>query len=374
MNGLTAPLKVVSPDDRHGAPRGVDGGLWQGVGRLLDGAVALEEMRPHGLELFALGQRDVRGRHVPDALVVAVRGAMMKTLAAPLVLQRVRELVDGPILLLKGPETAACYLEPSARPFNDLDLLVRDAVQVQRALIGAGFKQVGDEARYLGGHQMAPLRHPDFPLPVEVHIRPHWVDGIPPPSPDQLFETAVPSVAPVAGISALPRVSHAILLAVHAWAHEPLGSLRQLIDVAAVRQGVPTDELTALAQVWGVERIWRTTTATIDALFFGAPQPWPLRTWARSLTRVCERTVLETHLERWLAGFSAFPPGRAAGMALRAVATDLRPMGGEDWTRKLGRTSTAIRNTFLRRSWHDAEVERRSRSGVCPSLASTPDE
>jgi hypothetical protein len=213
---------------------------------------------------------------------------------------------------------------------------------------------------------MAPLRHQYFPLFVECHLRPHWVDGIPAPPIHQLFDSAVPSVVPVAGISALPRASHAVGLAVHAWAHEPLGSLRQLIDVAAVRQGAPSAELDALARAWGVERIWRTTTAVIDALFFGAPRPWPLRVWARRLASARGRTVLETHLQRWLAGFSAFPPIRAGAMALRAVGGDLHPMGEEDWPAKLRRARTATWNAFARRSEHDAEVEKIARSRARP--------
>ena len=109
-------------------------------------------------------------------------------------------------MLLKGPETAAYYPDPSVRSFKDVDLLVPDPAGLQRALTGVGFKPIGDEARYLGGHQMAPLRHEDFPLFVEVHLRPHWVDGIPAPPIHQLFDSAVPSVVPVAGISALPGV------------------------------------------------------------------------------------------------------------------------------------------------------------------------
>jgi hypothetical protein len=260
-------------------------------------------------------------------------------------------------VLLKGPEAAACYPEPSSRPFNDVDVLVPDAIRVQRTLVAAGFRPLGEERLYVGSHQLQPLQHPGFPLLVEVHMRPKWVDGIPPPPVQELFDTAVESVVPVAGISALPRAHHAVLLAAHGWAHEPLGSLRHLIDIAAARQGMSDSEADALATAWGIGRIWRTTVAAIDSLLFGARRPWPLRVWARNLAGVRERTVLEMHLERWLAGFAAFPLRRAVPMAIRAVEADVRPGAHEGWARKFRRTRGAIRNAFVGRSRHDTEVE-----------------
>jgi hypothetical protein len=240
----------------------------------------------------------------------------------------------------------------------DLDLLVPNPVAVQRALIAADFEPVREEQHDPSSHQMPALRHREFPLAVEVHIGLHWVEGIPSPPVAELFEAAVESVVPVAGISALPRVHHAVLLAAHAWAHGPLGRLRHLIDVAAVRQGVSASDADALATAWGVDRIWRRTVATIDALLFDTGHSWPLRVWARHLGSVREPTVLETHLSRWLAAFAGLPPRQAASMALRAIGDDFRPIAHEGWATKFGRARTAIRNAFVRRSQHAAQLER----------------
>ena len=68
-----------------------DGGLWRGVRRLLDGAVSREDLRMHGLELLALERWSDLGREVPEEFVVQARMTAMKLLAAPLLLQRVRE-------------------------------------------------------------------------------------------------------------------------------------------------------------------------------------------------------------------------------------------------------------------------------------------
>ncbi len=337
---------------------GLDIRLWEGVARLLDRSISVEDLQSHRLELLALSCWRASGHPIPSQLAAMAREAAMKSLAVPLLLRRLRDSCDGPIVLLKGPETAACYPEPVSRPFDDVDILVPDAVGVQRAFIAAGFRPLGVEREFRDSHQMAPLYHPGVPLLVEVHKRPHWIDGMPPPPVESLFEHAVESVVPIAGISALPRVHNAVLHAVHAWAHEPLGGLRHLIDVAAVRQGTSDSGADALAAAWGIDRLWHTTTAAIDALFFAGQRPWALRLLARHLESARERTVLESHLSRWFAPFAAFPPGRAAGLALRAIGDDLRPIADEDWRAKLGRARTAIRNAFVRRSRHDAQLVR----------------
>jgi hypothetical protein len=337
---------------------GFDIRLWEGVSRLLDRSISVEDLRWHQLELLALSCWRWSGHPIPSQWAAMAREAAMKSLAIPPLLQRLRDSCEGPIVLLKGPETAACYPEPLSRPFGDVDLLVPDPVGVQRAIIAAGFRPLDEEGAFLDCHQMAPLYHPGFPFLVEVHRRPHWIAGISPPPVESLFEVAVESVVPVAGISALPRVHSAVLHAVHAWAHEPLGGLRHLIDVAAARQGTSDSEADELATAWGIDRLWRTTTAAIDALFFAGQHPWPLRVFARHLESVRERTVLESHLSRWIAPFAAFPPGPATGLALRAIGDDCRPLAGEDWGAKLGRARTAIRNALVRRSRHDAELAR----------------
>src|SRR5262245_23510204 len=128
--------------------------LWESVGRLVERAVSLADLQSHRLELLALTRWWELGRPIPPALVEAARVPTVAALAAPALLQRVRDSCDGPIVLLKGPETAACYPVASSRPFDDLDLLVPDALTVQRDLIGAGFKQLGEDRLYAGSHQL----------------------------------------------------------------------------------------------------------------------------------------------------------------------------------------------------------------------------
>src|SRR5205807_6913985 len=109
------------------------GQLWVNLDRLIARA-ASEGLRAHGLELYAAGN----GRS--PASDDQERVAIVTALAAPYVLERVRAACTGPILLMKGPEAAACYLQPHVREFHDLDLLVPDAEAAQRELVEAGFE------------------------------------------------------------------------------------------------------------------------------------------------------------------------------------------------------------------------------------------
>ena len=103
----------------------------------------------------------------------------------------------------------------------------------QAALLAAGFVEVGEAGRYEDIHHLRALWWPGLPLVVEIHDRPKWPDGLTGPSTEELLAAAVPARLGVDGIGALPPAEHALLLAAHAWAHEPLGRLGQLVDVAA---------------------------------------------------------------------------------------------------------------------------------------------
>src|ERR1051325_10377569 len=87
----------------------IDTSLWDGVGRLLDRAASAEDLRSHRLELLALSYWRSTGRPLLSDFAVETRLAIMSSLACPFLLKRIRKSCDGPILILKGPETAACY-------------------------------------------------------------------------------------------------------------------------------------------------------------------------------------------------------------------------------------------------------------------------
>jgi Uncharacterised nucleotidyltransferase len=347
-------------------PRALD--IGPTLEHLADRAGSIDDLRLHKLQLVAAHGWRERGGLVPRPLVDEERYARMLALLAPIVLRRVREAVQGRIVLIKGPEAAERYPDPTLRPYGDLDLLVEDAPRVQRALLAAGFVEVGDVEPYVDIHHLRPLAWPGLPLPIEIHERPKWIVGVDPPSTSELLAAAVPSATGIAGIDALPPAHHALVLAAHAWAHTPLQRVLELADVALVADEADRDEIRALAGRWGVARLWRTTEASADALFRGSRRPLALHVWARNLSRVDDRTVLESHLQRWLSPFGALPRRYALAAALRRLGRDLRPRRGETWRTKAVRTFHALVSPFTRLSDHHRALDRseRAREGDRP--------
>jgi Uncharacterised nucleotidyltransferase len=324
------------------------------VEALIDRARALEDLEDQGLQLLAARRWRALGRPVPDRLLAQERAVAALSLAAPALLERIRVACTGDLLLLKGPEAACAYPDPVVRPYGDIDLLTSDADAAQRALIQAGFEPVGDERRYLGIHHLRPLRFRQLPLMVEVHRAPNWPVGLEPPSAIELIEAGEPARCGVEGILGLPPAHHAIVLAAHAWAHAPLGHLRQLLDIALVTADAQATDLAQIAERWNASRLWKTTVATIDALFGDAGPPVAMRLWARHLASVRAQTVFEGHLKSWMSPLWCLPPSNGLRAGAAALAADLQPSPGERWRDKGRRTRLALANATTRGSQHDA--------------------
>jgi hypothetical protein len=339
------------PSPSNGAP-----GVWAGVDRLLaraDGRALVF----HRLEPLAAHRLRMLGRDVPEELVETERLGAAFALAGLAHLSRARAAVEGPLLLVKGPELAARYPDPALRISRDLDLLVPDPESAQRALLGAGYVESGDPELYARAPHLRPLAWPELPLEVEVHGRPNWPRWVEAPPAEALLEGATPSASGVDGVLAPAPERHVLVVAAHAWTHGPLERARDLLDVALLAAEADAAETDRLARAWGIEKLWRTTAALADALFLAAPPPRVLRTWAKNLAEARERTVLEQHVARWRCWFDAFP----APLALRATVDeaweDLTPDRGETWGTKLDRSRRAVRNAFVRKSAHDSEAK-----------------
>ena len=337
------------------APSNRSAALWSSVDRLVDRAPRQSDLYNHRLELFGARRLRSKGRPVPAELVVLERRSAAIALSVPALLKRVRAATDVPLLLFKGPEVAARYPDPTLRIFRDLDLIAADAGEAQRALLAAGFEEVGDPELYRDIHHLRPLRWPGLPLVVELHSRPKWVEPLTAPSTASLFEDAQPD-STGAGLLAPSPARHAVLLAVHSWAHEPLRILRDLVDVAAVSAEAPprrSSRSPAGGASSGFGRRQRRRATASSSAAFGLA---PLRIWARNLEHVRERTVLEEHTQRWLSDFSALPFRVALARTRRTLARELTPDRGEGWRRKLSRSRLAVRNAARRRSDHEREA------------------
>lgn len=335
------------------APLAAAQDLWHAVDRLVDRAPTLADLRVHRLQLLAAHRWQVTGRPIPDGLGEEQRAMLISTLAVPYVLRRAAEALDEPMLLIKGPELAAFYPRPELRVYHDLDLIVADAGAAQRALIAAGFQEVGDPSIFVDIHHERPLWLPGTPpVVVELHSEPKWVEGLEAPAFGELLADAVPSSIGVPGVFTPFPVHHAVLLAAHSWAHVPLGRLSDLVDVAAVCDHGSRSDAALVARRWGVRRLWRTTIAAVDHTLFDRGRSSAQVVWAWNLRDARERTVLGTHLERLLSPFWGLPPFKALAAFGHALAAEIEPAADETWRDKLNRIRKAIRNAFVQRSEH----------------------
>jgi hypothetical protein len=348
-------------------PAGSSRLLWSSVDRLIDDAATarsdgVERLLAHKLGPLGARAFENAGRPVPASLREAQRSASVASLLAPQLVRRIRETVDGELLLVKGPEVAALY-PPAGRRFSDLDVLAPDAAAVQAELLRSGFVEVAEEQNRLEDHHhLHPIRFPAIWLDVEVHSAPNWPLRAPRPPVAEVLEAAVPSALAIDGVSAPLRLHHALLLAAHAWRHEPLHRLGDLLDVAVLAEGIPAAELEQTARRWGIGRIWHTTWGVVEALFYDGGATVPMRVWAAHLATARERTVLEEHLQRWLHPYWELPLHRAIVNSGRMVAADLRP-ADETWRSKLARTFDAIRHARTPAARRDAAAASSSRSG-----------
>ncbi len=203
--------------------------IWPAIYALIDDA-SVEGVLVHELGPLAAQERRAAGKPVPEALAAEERAASFAALSATALLKRIREICAGPLVLLKGPEVAALY-PPNGRRFGDVDVLTPQATDLHRSLLEHGFLELDKPFDFREHHHLTPLRWPVVPLSVEVHLAPNWPPGIEPPPLAEILEAAVPSVVGAEGLLAPRRLHHVLLLAAHAWAHVPLGKLRELLDV-----------------------------------------------------------------------------------------------------------------------------------------------
>jgi len=327
--------------------------LWESVDRLIGTAPDERALTVHRLEPLAARRLRGLGHDVPEAAAESERLGAAFGLAAAAHLTRARAAVEGPLLVVKGPELAALYPDPATRVSRDVDLVAPDPEAVQQQLLAVGFAQAGSADYYADAAHLVPLAWPGLPVEVEVHGRPNWPPWLEAPSAEALLEGAVPSATGVDGLLAPAPERHALVLAAHAWTHGPLTRLRDLLDVALMTTEADRAEIERVAAAWGLTKLWRTTDAIAAALFLGGPAPRPLRTWARNLSEARERTVLEQHVGRWVGWHAALPRRQAARATVDELRDDLTPERGETWGSKVRRSGRAVRNAFVPRSRHE---------------------
>jgi hypothetical protein len=340
--------------------------IWRAVDELIDRAPSLAALRSHRIHLLAARRWRVLGRAVDPEVVREEDLAAVRILLAPVLLKRIRDAYDDTIVVFKGPEVGTRYPDPTLRPFIDIDLLVRDPERAQAALLDQGLEEVDDppwtagrkrEDPFAYMQHTRPLHLPGLPLKVELHRWPSWPRWLTPPAPEALLASSVPSSLGVDGVTTLAPAEHALVVAAHSWVHEPLGRLRDLLDVALMAAEADRQEVEALARRWDIGRLWQATLGAAEAsLLRTRHSTLAQRTWARNVPAVRERTVLESHLETWISSYWTSAPLEATRLAISNAAWDLRPSAGEPWPRKLRRSGRAFRKALSPKSAHDEEL------------------
>lgn len=281
--------------------------LWTALDRIIANAPDANSLRLHGLGPIAAWRCRQRGEAVPPDIDHLARGAVYASLTAAPLLRKVIDILQEPVLVLKGPEVARLYPERALRTYGDLDLLVSDLSSAERRLLDAGFAELMPDREIEGHHHDSPLGLGNLALMVELHRDPGWLRWLTPPSNAELFLSAVPSVTGVEGAYALPDEQLALFLASHAWRHGPYMSYIHLIDLELVRQRTNPDAIDRLARRWGMDKVWRQSCAMIDWNIYqsGAAPNAAHRWWARHMADTRERTLMEFYLGNWGRGLAA---------------------------------------------------------------------
>lgn len=324
------------------------GSIWDGVDRLVDRSPGLRDLRVHGLQLFAARRWRRLGRPVLRELAEEELRHELVLHQVSSVLGEIRTATDGPVLVFKGPVAARFYPDASLRPFNDLDIVVAEPEALQTALVASGYRVLGHDDPDL--HHLSTLLHPTLPLAIEVHRRLKWLPTLEPPSLEELVRTSEPYPG-VEGVIAPGGPEHAVILAVHLWAHDPLTRLLRLIDVAVAASAVEESAIVAAATRLGVPRVWPASAALVDALLLETGRrSIPVSLWGRNAVRAREAAVWESHLGRCLAPLFVLPARKAVFGTAGALSQLARPEAGETWAAKLARIRRQVAHPSMRRT------------------------
>lgn len=281
--------------------------LWISLDRIIETAPNASALRTHGLGPIAAARLRQRGEQVPDDIDRLARGAVYASITAAPLLQKVIDVLQEPVVLLKGPEVARFYPERTMRTYGDLDLLVSDYARAERKLIEAGFAELIPNRIVEGQQHDSPLGLSNLALMIELHRHPGWLRWLTPPSEQELRQVAIPSVTGVDGAFALPPEHLVLFLASHAWRHNPYHSLIHLVDIELVRQQTDPERVTYLAKQWGIEPVWNHLCAMIDWFIYQQNDPPGIvhRWWARHFDEMREQTLFEFYLGNWGRGLAA---------------------------------------------------------------------
>lgn len=236
---------------------------------VLERAVDPEAANAQGLRLLLLDREVERGQELPkkqrDARYLA---HLLKPVSVAL-LARIRAAVEGPLIIIKGPEVSAHYPRPGLRSWCDLDIIAEDAAAVWEQLKAAGFSGGARSEGHDHRHE-PPLSLPGYRLTVEVHRTiplPLWGRS---PDWSWLLRHTYPARSGSGFLAPVPEL-HAVIIAAHAWAHSPFRSLRDSLDQELLLLDGDPAVAKALADELGVGRLWDAERRLADNVFRDRP-------------------------------------------------------------------------------------------------------
>ncbi len=94
--------------------------LWTALDRIIIAAPDATALRTHGLGPIAAWRLRQRGELVPPGIERLAMGAAYASVTATPLLQKVVDILQEPVLVLKGPEVAQLYSERTLRTYGDL--------------------------------------------------------------------------------------------------------------------------------------------------------------------------------------------------------------------------------------------------------------
>jgi hypothetical protein len=308
----------------------LNAGIWGATTRVIDRCPNVAALRYHGLAAIAAVHR----RATSDEHLAEVDADLAQNAAAGLqgleAVRAVREVVDGPLLLMKGLDVARLYPDPSLRRLRDVDMLVSDPDGTQWRLICAGFREtrgpgveVDSRDRLL--HQLCPLQAPGLWIPVEIHRTPHWPFWCRPPSYEELIGDAEPSTVALDDV-VTPRLEHhALIVLAHAWAGQPFEQFAQLLDVAVLLEKCDARDVVGVARRWRLERALDVARATIDCLLHNLGRvPFVTRHFAAHLETLAIPSPARRQFDRYASSVFVTSPAEAAVGGARAAARRAR--------------------------------------------------
>src|SRR4051794_39761238 len=89
--------------------------VWERVDALIDRASSLNDLRSHRLELLAARRFRGAEKPVPAEFAVEEKLSAINSMATPVMLERIAGTLDRPAVVMKGPEVATFYPDPSLR-------------------------------------------------------------------------------------------------------------------------------------------------------------------------------------------------------------------------------------------------------------------